>query len=366
MRVAELGIVAFRNLEPAIVSLDAPVVVVVGENGQGKTNLLEAVWWLASLRPWRTHRTRELVPWGGSSAEVRGAVRVDGRTHRLTVRLEDRRVATLDGEVQRDGRAWFETLRAIAFAPSDAAIITEAPELRRAWLDRAAFTARPAHLDLVLQHARLIAQRGALLRQDRPDRTLLDVLDAQVADVGAQLAHRRAALLDELAPHLVETHQQLVAGQGELDISYRTAATGADVAERAAALRAMASRARSEELRRRTVLWGVHRDDLAISLDGRSLRTFGSRGQVRSAVLAMKLAELRAAHARGQRPVFLLDDLSSELDQARTGRLVEALIAWTSQVIISTTDARALGAFVADPLRLNMKNGSLISVESSN
>ncbi|MFM2162186.1 MAG: hypothetical protein RLZZ383_1698 [Pseudomonadota bacterium] len=365
MRVAELGIVAFRNLEPATVSLDAPVVVVVGENGHGKTNLLEAVWWLAALRPWRTPRPRELIPWGAAAAEVRGLVKVQGRAHRLAVRLEERRVATLDGEVQRDGHAWFETLRAIAFAPSDAAIVTDAPELRRAWLDRAAFTARPAHLEVVLHHARLIAQRGALLRQDHPDRTLLDVLDDAVAEVGAQLAHRRAALLEELRPHLLETHDHLVLGQGALKVAYRTAATGENVSQRTEALRAVAARARGEELRRRTVLWGVHRDDLAITLNGHPLRTYGSRGQVRSAVLAMKLAELRAAHARGQRPVFLLDDLSSELDHARTGRLVEALIAWTSQVIISTTDAGSLGAFLADPLRLNMKNGSLVPGESS-
>jgi DNA replication and repair protein RecF len=365
MRVAELSVVAFRNLEPATISLDAPVVVVVGENGQGKTNLLEAVWWLAALRPWRTHRTRELVPWGGKVAEVAGRVRVEGRAHTLGVRFEDRRVATLDGEIQRDGVVWFETLRTVAFAPSDAAIVTEAPELRRAWLDRAAFTARPAHLDVAVQHARLIAQRAALLRQDRPDRTLLDVLDDQVADVGAQLAHRRATLLMELREHLDQTHGHLVDGRGVLRVEYRTAAEGDDVAERLENLRRTARRTRAEELRRRTVLWGVHRDDLAITLDGRALRTFGSRGQVRSAVLAMKLAELRAAHARGQRPVFLLDDLSSELDQGRTQRLVEALIAWTSQVIISTTQVQSLGPHVADPLRINMKNGSVQSYDSS-
>jgi DNA replication and repair protein RecF len=365
MRLVRLAAEGFRNLAQVDVPLDGPFVVVWGDNGQGKTNLLEAIWLLSTLRPLRTARTREVIGWGRDAACVAGeVVGVDG-PRRLRVDLGARRTARLDDVETRDLQEYFSAIRTVAFAPQDAAIVGDGPDERRAWLDRAAFTARPAHLDVVLDHARLLAQKGALLRQDRPDPTLLDVLDDALARAGAELAQRRAALLAEVGPHVVAMHEEIAGDRRPLEVVYRTDAAGETWADRVSALRGRAGALRAEELRRRTALWGVQRDDLRISLDGQPMRAFGSRGQVRSVVLAMKLAELAAAHARGQRPIFLLDDLSSELDRARTGRLMTLLAGLVAQVVVTTTDPDLLlrpapgqpGVAPEDLLRLRVRDG---------
>lgn len=359
MRLIRLVAQRFRNLEPFDLATDAQFVVVHGPNAQGKTNLLEAVWTLATLRPIRGHKTRELIRWSDEEASVVGWVRGEDGRNQLRVDLGGvRRRASLDGQPVRDLPEYFACIRAIAFTPSDATIVTDAPVFRRAWLDRAAFTARPTHLARVRDYERTLAQKAALLRDGRLDTGVLDVLDDQLARAGAALVEARVTLLRELVPHVRAQHAAL-AGGGEVGVRYRTDADGDDVPARAARLREKLAAARADEVRRRRSLVGPHGDDVRLLLDGHPARQFGSRGQVRTLVLAMKLAELVAARARGDSPMFLLDDLSSELDRDRTRRLVQTLGELDVQVWISTTDPDHLGALpAADTLRILMRAGA--------
>ncbi len=347
MRLTRLQAQGFRNLQPLDVGTDARFVVVHGPNAQGKTNTLEAVWWLAALRPLRGHRPADLVGWGAEEAVVTGTVRSARDTRVLRVALAARRVLTIDGVEERDLGAWFDGVRAIAFQPSDAAMVTEGPALRRSWLDRAAFTARPAHLEVVRTYRRALAQKAAALRAARVDEAVLDALDAGLADAGGRLVGGRLALLGELTPHIRAQHAAIAGATAGVSLRYRTAAPGDTPAARSQALAERLCAGRAEELRRRMCLVGPHKDELVVGLDGQAARTFGSRGQVRTLVLAMKLEELVAARARGDRPLFLLDDLSSELDAARTAHLVAQLIDLDAQVWVTTTDPSLLGALPA-------------------
>lgn len=359
MRLVRLVTQGFRNLAPVDLSTDARFVVVHGPNAQGKTNLLEAVWMLSTLRPLRGHRVRDLVRWGEDDAAISGWVSGDDGTHQLRVDLGGpRRTVQVDGSPVRELDAYFDWIRAIAFQPADATIITEGPALRRAWLDRAAFTAHPAHLGRVRVFQRTLAQKAATLRGDRPDRDLLDVLDAQLAHAGAVLVDHRVRMLRELAPHIRDLHRAIAGIEVEVGIRYRTACDGADVAAREAKLVERLAASRAEEVRRHRCLVGPQKDEVSFSLEGHAARHFGSRGQVRSLVLAMKLAELVAARARGDRPLFLLDDLSSELDRARTDRLVERLVDLGAQVWVTTTDPEHLGALPREEVqRIGMAGG---------
>ena len=359
MRLVHLRTHAFRNLVGTDLGTDARFVVVHGPNAQGKTNLLEAAWLLATLRPLRGARVRELVALGTAAATISGTVRHDGISRRLSVELESpRRRALVDGEPIRELGEYFAWVRAIAFQPSDAAIVTEGPAERRAWLDRAAFTAHPVHLDRVRTVQRLLDHKGAVLRQDRPDAAVLDVLDAQLAAAGSRLVEARARTLAELAPHVADEHAAIAGAHGELRLEHRTDATGSDERHRETALRGALAEARRDEVAQRRSLVGPQRDEIRLTLDGHAARTFGSRGQVRSIVLAMKLAELVAARARGQAPLFLVDDLSSELDRGRTERLVERLVGLDAQVWVSTTDPSPLDVLPAgEVLRVRMAEG---------
>lgn len=357
MRLERLAALGFRNLEPLEVHTPSRFVVISGANAQGKTNVLEATWFLATLRPLHSHRSSQLIRWGQEAASVVGdVVDAQGHSHRHKVVLSSHgRKVEVDGQTV-DLSTWFEGLRAIAFTPSDARIVSDTPSGRRAWLDRAAFTATPVHLDTVRGYKRLVEQKSAALRGGDP--AILDVLDTQLAREGARVAQRRAEVLSELGPHVQALHAEISGTPARVGLRYVTELEGSDLAQREKSLLAVLQRRRPEELRRGHCLAGPQRDELVVSLDDKPARTYGSRGQVRSLVLAMKLSELVAATARGDTPLFLLDDLSSELDRARTRRLVDVLGHLGVQVFVTTTDPGHIeGLPREDTLRLRVRDG---------
>jgi DNA replication and repair protein RecF len=344
VRLLALQAAAFRNLAPLDIATDAQFVVVHGLNAQGKTNLLEAIYLLATLKPLRARRLTDLVQWGGDGATVAATVRSEGMSRRFKVIVAPTgRIAWLDGKRPPSLSDYFSGIRAICFKPQDGDIVFGGPSERRSWLDRAAFTKAPAHLDLVRRYRRVLQQKSAALKQRGVDPGVLDALDHQLAAVGARLIYRRLDILHELRPLIDRLHQD-IAGEGpSIDIRYRSQATGVEVDSLSESLLQALSSARKEELRRRMTLCGPQRDEVVFTLGGKVVRDFGSRGQVRSIVLALKLAELVAARERGEVPLFLLDDLSSELDKSRTVRLVESLRDLGAQVFITTTDPTHLG-----------------------
>lgn len=349
MRLTELGVADWRNLPAARLETDARFVVLHGDNAQGKTNLLEAVWVLATLRSFREVRQRRLIRDGADLARIQGRVTgASGRRALLWSRARaGGRALKLDGRPVGDLAEWFAVLRAILFCPEHGAIVRGEPAERRAFVDRAAFTARPSHLDVVRQYRRVVQQKAALLRTPGADARQLQAWSARLARLGAELTCRRLEVLAELAEPFRQMHAA-IAGHDRVDLTLR--APGPDdpdrAAHEAALLEAMAGVA-DDERRRGLVLVGPHRAELRVRIDGRSARRFASQGQVRSLVLALKLAELEAARRRGEAPLFLLDDLTSELDQRRMRRLVELLGDLDNQVWITTTDPRWLGPLPA-------------------
>lgn len=360
MKLTRLVTRAFRNLEDADLATDAPCVVFHGENAQGKTNALEAIFLLATLRPLRGHRPRDLVRWGEDEASVAGWVDGPMGVRRHRVDIGARRRIQVDGEQVRDLGEYFSSVRVIAFTPLDGRIVTDEPELRRRWLDRAAFTAQPSHLARVRTFQRTLSQKAAALREGS-DASVLDVLDEQLARAGADLVVHRDRMVEELRPWISHEHAFIAGTEGQVEVRYRTCAQGADLAERTEALRQQFAGSRAGEVRRRMCLAGPQKDEVVFTLDDKPARHFGSRGQVRSLVLALKLAELVAARERGDVPMFLLDDLSSELDRARTGRLVSRLLSLDSQVFVTTTTPEHLGELPeATGLRVKVEDGRLV------
>jgi len=339
MRLRRLVAQGFRNLEPLDLDTSAQFVVFHGPNAQGKTNVLGAIWLLATLKPLRGNRRSELIRWGSKDASVAGWVSSEGleRHYRIDLNPSGRTVI-LDSKRVSDLKEYFAGIRAICFKPQDGRIVSDEPAKRRQWLDRASFTARPAHLGIVKTYRRCLQQKSAALRAQKPDRAVLDALDIRLAMAGAEVAHRRQGMLAELAPHASDVYAAIADSGAKVKLSYKTAAVGDTVEERTAALLKRFGEVRSEELRRSMTLAGPQKDDVKVALGGHSARAFASRGQVRSTVLALKLAEMVAARERGEVPLFLLDDVSSELDRKRTSHLVGALRDLRAQVFATTTD----------------------------
>ncbi len=335
MRVQQLRITDFRNLETIDLDLGADVVVFWGDNGQGKTNLLEAVYLLANLRSFRNARRGDLIRWGCKHARVVAEVAARDIERHFEVRIEgSSRRARVDGKDPRSLASYFRGIRAVAFTPEDPSMVRGGPAGRRAFMDRGVFLGRPDHVDTVRQYSRLLDQKSALLRTQRADRTQIQLWNEQLAQVGAEIVARRASFVQGLRPHLDRVHDALVPGESALGVSYRTCCDPGD----AEALAAKLDQKLDQELDRGQTLVGPHREDLVIRLDERDLRTFGSQGQVRSAALCLKLALLGAVTSgTDDPPLFLLDDLGSELDPGRNARLLELLADHGSQLLVATT-----------------------------
>lgn len=366
MQLVHLATAGFRNLAPMDLELSSLFHVFHGSNGHGKTNVLESIYFLSNLKPLRGRKTKDLIQWGEDQATVSAGCDDQGLVRRFRTDITaSGRTCSIDGKKVHKMAEYFGGIRCIAFTPSDARIVSDEPALRRGWVDRAAFTKSPIHLEHVKQYERLRAQKSAVLKSDRPDGSVLDVLDQQLAVSGAQLIVRRRQLIEELSPHIRTLHAKIVGLNEEISIEYETQLSGTTPNALQTELQELYHRHRRDEIRRRSVLYGPHRDDVGFILGTRPARVFGSRGQVRSIVLALKLAELLAARARNQHPVFLLDDLSSELDQHRTKQLVDTLEELGTQVFITTTDPDFLRTLPPEKTRFILVNKGTLSVGGS-
>lgn len=347
MQLTSLRLAGWRNIVDCTVNVNSPLVVIHGDNGQGKSNLLEAVHVLGTLKSFRDSRTRRWIRHGDQGARLAGQVHSTmGKRELVWKWTGDGRQLAMDGKQTADLSDWFEVFRAVVFCPEDAVIVRGEPDRRRRFMDRAAFNASPSHLRVVTEYRKILNHKRALLGERYVDPLQLDAFNASLASTGASLVHARVQVVKELSASFGAMHDA-IAGGGDVEMHVNISGLGrADdyaVDEIESRLTEALHNARADEIQRRSVLVGPHRDDLVIKINGQRARNFASQGQARSIILGLKLSELDAAHRRGIVPVFLLDDLTSELDQGRRDRLVGILTALKGQVWVTTTDPSYLG-----------------------
>lgn len=335
MRVTRLLIEDFRSYARAERVLVPGVTALVGRNGAGKTNVLEALHLIARGDSPRAGDDAELVRWGAHSARVSARVeRVDdARTVDVVLfsppegeRRRPRRYL-LDGAGKRADEAIGE-LAVVSFFPEDVQLLAEAPSARRRYLDAMVGQVHRRHRAAMREYQRVLEQRNALLRVLRDEglpTTELAFWDSELIRLAAAISLRRLEAVRELvAPFRAAAAR--FNGADALSLAYASQVEGDTIEERQAAYGALLDQKREREIQQGTTLVGPHREDLAVSALGRALPTFASRGEQRSAVLSLKLAEASWICDRmGELPVFLLDDVLSELDPERRNALVDAL-----------------------------------------
>ncbi len=318
----------------------------MGENGQGKTNLLEAVYVACTLKPLRAARLQELVRFGAARAAVGAEVEGPGGARRVSVEVAaGGRTAFLDGKPQDSLDAYFEGLAAVCFSPDDLLLVKGGPEGRRRFLDRAAFNRWPAVLSEAREYVRALRSRNAALRTAGAE--VEASFRAPLVRAGARLVRRRRDLLAELAPLVARAYAEISGpGAPEARLGYRAAGgLGAEGTEEELAARladTLEARAHRDRERGFTSV-GPHMDDLFLTLDAHGARPFASQGQQRALVLALKVAEIENLRvALGRPPLLLLDDVSSELDPQKNHYLLDYLGRLPGQAFLTTTDARLL------------------------
>jgi DNA replication and repair protein RecF len=341
------------------VVLSPRTTVLAGQNGQGKTNFLEACYLLTTLRPLRAQKIAELIRFGEDAAQVRGRFQLAGGVREVEISLRDgHRSARVDGKPVRDPDELFGGLAVVAFTPDDLSLVKGGPDGRRKLLDRAVQNRHPVQLSDARLYLRALKSRNELLRQGAGE-DLLQSFDPQLARLGAKIRGRREELLEEIRPHAARAFAEVARGEAALKLVYQAAGrdssglgpeasrAGPDGLEEklAQALRARLPRDRE----RGYTSVGPHADDLAIAIGTHAARVYASQGQSRALVLAFKIGEIENLRAaQGRAPLLLLDDVSSELDPERNAFLLRYLAGLRGQVLLTTTDA-ALVAAAAQP-----------------
>ena len=366
MYVSQLSLVDFRSYAAVDLELEPGVTSLVGPNGQGKTNLVEAIGYVATLASHRVSSDAALIRSGAPCAVVRARV-VRGDRSRL-VEIEIAAGKANRARINRSPvprvRDVLGTLRSVLFAPEDISLVKGDPDGRRRFLDELAVLVTPRMAGVLGDYDRVLRQRGALLksagtamRSARGDGDLrtLDVWDAKLAQAGAQIIGVRQALVDALSPHVAGAYEQVSGGQGAARIGYRSSLDGCeppdapvDASLEVRLVEAM-GRLRTQEIARGVCLVGPHRDDVVLELGGLPAKGYASHGESWSLALALRLASYRlltqpdgpdwvSDWGVDGEPVLILDDVFAELDARRRDRLAE-LVSGAGQVLVTAAVA---------------------------
>lgn len=347
MHVEQLTLSAFRNLASHTLQLHERTVLVRGQNAQGKTNLLEALYVSATGRSFRHAPPGELLKHGAEAGLIEARFSRNGVRHDVEVALSPRaRKLTVDGRHVRHVTRLLELVNVVAFFPDDLRIVKGSPEERRRFVDRAIANHRPDFVTAALAYAQVLKSRNALLKAPKaPDRLLLATYDEQLVRHGALVHACRQETLAALAPRATERFAAIMRsaqGAPRAEFSLHSGVPDGEGGFGERLTRALEASYARDRARGLTSV-GPHRADLVMTVDAKEARSFASQGQQRALILSLKLAELAYLQERlGSPPILLLDDVSSELDAERTGYLFESIEAVAGQVWVSTTGAAPL------------------------
>jgi DNA replication and repair protein RecF len=368
MRLVTLQARNFRNFDRLELVCGPRLNILVGNNGQGKTNILESIYVLGQLRSFRGVGRAELTRWGAEVVSLQGMVERPAQPAKLTLGVSwsgQRRMLKVQGREIERAIDYLGHLNVLVFAADSVQVIKGPPEGRRRLLDRALVNLQPTYLSLLQRLQMILKHRNRLLKGPKIDRANLDVWNAKFAEVGAEVIRARARYLQRLnrqlerlsalrlsSPTAVHAQYQPCLGAGVADDEVPAEGCG-DSAQTVQRMIEGIARVERHELRARMSLIGPQRDDISFSLDGHDLKNYGSQGEQRLAVLLILIGMLEDLEAElGAPPIVLLDDMVAELDRQRRGLLWDFLQSMRAQVFISgtelTADLEALSAAVPE------------------
>ena len=349
MRIEALVAEGIRNLEPLTLQPRERFNVFVGDNGQGKTNLLEAIFVVSTLRSFRTSKLTDLVGFGRDRATLGARVLKDEllRVYEVELAMDARKQVRLDGKAVRPLARYFGAFNVVVFTPEDLALPRGSPGDRRRFLDRSVFTYSPAYLSVASDYDKVVRTRNAVLKRAGVDGKpmmpmrqlddLLAVYDEQLAGLAMAVIEARTSYLAQLAPEFRAAFAAITRTPRVAGLRYQPKLACSSVEQMLEQLAA----ARMKDLATSATQVGPHRDDIVLELDGHEAGAFASQGQLRAIMLAWKTAELALlGRTHGDLPILLLDDVSSELDHARNEFLFEHLAKLAGQCFITTTDGQ--------------------------
>jgi DNA replication and repair protein RecF len=354
LKITELSALNFRNLAALEFEPGDRFNVISGDNGEGKSNLLEMIDYLGRLSSFRGGKTVDLIRNESDESEIRSMIESDiGRSeHRITLFRHRPKQVTIDGKRPRSNAAYFRAFQTVIFHPGSNLIASGPAEQRRAFIDRILEQLDPTYRATLADYERAVKSRNRLLKEAKAQLTAITAYDELIASSGAVIGRVRAELIAVLAPLAQRAFSEISREKAMLKVTYQPR-----VEPTVDAMREALKQSLKKDLDRGFTAEGPHADEIKLELKEVKIKNFASQGQHRAVVLALKVAELKEIEKRtGNVPVLLLDDVSSELDRGSNSRFFELLSALGGQVFLTTTH-REFIVLESDRTDFEVRNG---------
>ncbi len=375
MKLTNLQLQNFRNYESVQLEFTDGVHVFIGENAQGKTNLMESIYALAMTKSHRTTNDKELIGWNKEFATIKGTVEKTATKTNLELQFSKKgKIAKVNYLEQKRLSSYLGNLNVILFAPENLTLVKGSPQNRRKFVDMELGQMSSLYLYDLVEYNRVLKQRNTYLKQlaikkKQPDE-YLDVLSEMLSELASKIVFHRLDFMKQLEALAIPIHDQLSLGREKFSVSYQATIPledGLTASQMKEIYIDQFKKNQTREADQATTLIGPHRDDLIFYLNEVPVQTYGSQGQQRSTVLSLKLAEIELMKlSTGEYPLLLLDDVLSELDDDRQTHLIKA-IENKVQTFITTTSLDGIKQqFINEPVVIPIEKGTILKTESEN
>ena len=375
MKLTNLQLQNFRNYESVQLEFTDGVHVFIGENAQGKTNLMESIYALAMTKSHRTTNDKELIGWNKEFATIKGTVEKTATKTNLELQFSKKgKIAKVNYLEQKRLSSYLGNLNVILFAPENLTLVKGSPQNRRKFVDMELGQMSSLYLYDLVEYNRVLKQRNIYLKQlaikkKQPDE-YLEVLSEMLSELASKIVFHRLDFMKQLEALAIPIHDQLSLGREKFSVSYQATIPledGLNPSQMKEIYIDQFKKNQTREADQATTLIGPHRDDLIFYLNEIPVQTYGSQGQQRSTVLSLKLAEIELMKlSTGEYPLLLLDDVLSELDDDRQTHLIKA-IENKVQTFITTTSLDGIKQqFINEPVVIPIEKGTILKTESEN
>ena len=375
MKLTNLQLQNFRNYESVQLEFTDGVHVFIGENAQGKTNLMESIYALAMTKSHRTTNDKELIGWNKEFATIKGTVEKTATKTNLELQFSKKgKIAKVNYLEQKRLSSYLGNLNVILFAPENLTLVKGSPQNRRKFVDMELGQMSSLYLYDLVEYNRVLKQRNTYLKQlaikkKQPDE-YLDVLSEMLSELASKIVFHRLDFMKQLEALAIPIHDQLSLGREKFSVSYQATIPledGLTPSQMKEIYIDQFKKNQTREADQATTLIGPHRDDLIFYLNEVPVQTYGSQGQQRSTVLSLKLAEIELMKlSTGEYPLLLLDDVLSELDDDRQTHLIKT-IENKVQTFITTTSLDGIKQqFINEPVVIPIEKGTILKTESEN
>ena len=348
MKVKNLKLENFRNISNLNLEFDEEINIICGENAQGKTNIIEALWLFSGAKSFRNSKDQELIKFGENVAKISAQFDMLGVQNDVSIKINDKKTAYLNEKKLSNTSNLAGKYNAVVFSPTDLNLVTDGPEKRRRFLDIAIGQLYPNYIEILRNYSRAIMHRNKIIKDYRYDKTIsimLDVFETEIVDMGNKIINYRKNYIEVLNKYVSDIYNGISSGKEQIEIFYISKNDTLNIEN--------IKNSREKDMFTSTTSIGPHRDDIIFKINGIDARSFGSQGQKRSVALSLKLAGAEVIkEVCGEYPICLLDDVMSELDENRQNYILNHIRNWQS--FITCCDTSNIK---------NLKNGKVIKIK---